>query len=305
MRSPEEEGRELLESVRWQLSLGSRAPGLPGHEALKQALHARLEGSADEVFEQSFTIRLPNGPARCANLIGLFYGTTRSDTFRRAGEAGGRHGGGRGALLLGTHFDTRLQADREEDPARRRRPIPGANDGGSGTAVLLSLLSFLRETVLPRDVLAVFFDAEDVGDIGGLPFACGARFFVSKPPVALPEEAVILDMVGGRELALDIDMYSLEHLPSRELTGRILRLGRALGFPPFRGPEVPGTVSERGKLKYIVCDHLPFIQAGIASCLLIDLDYPPWHTQADLPKAMSGAALTMISEVVKRYVQGP
>ncbi len=305
MRFPEEEGRELLASVRWQLSLGPRAPGLPGHEALKQALHARLEESADEVFEQSFMIRLPDGSARCANQIGLFHNAARGDACNRAGSAGGRHGGSRGALLLGAHFDTRLQADREEDPAGRRRPIPGANDGGSGTAVLLGLLSFLGETELPRDVLTVFFDAEDVGEIGGLPFSCGARFFVRQPPVELPEEAVILDMVGGRELVLDIDMYSLEHPASRELTGRIFRLGCALGFPPFRGTEVTGTVSERGKLKYIVCDHLPFIQAGIASCLLIDLDYPPWHTQADLPEAMSGVSLAMISKVLKRYVQGP
>jgi len=43
-------------------------------------------------------------------------------------------------VVLLTHWDTRPTADQEEDEANRSKPILGANDGASGTAVLLELM---------------------------------------------------------------------------------------------------------------------------------------------------------------------
>ena len=45
----------------------------------------------------------------------------------------------RDRVLLGAHWDTRAIAERDPDPANRATPIPGANDGASGVAVLLEL----------------------------------------------------------------------------------------------------------------------------------------------------------------------
>jgi hypothetical protein len=201
-------------------------------------------------------------------------------------------------VLLGTHFDTRLQADRESNAAKRRRPIPGANDGGSGTAILWRLLPLLSAGAHEPAVTVAFFDAEDVGDIAGNPFALGARRLVEEQPVPLPDEAVILDLVGGADLRLDVDAHILHHRPSLALTRRIFALGNGIDQRVFgwdgRGPAE--------KMRYIISDQYPFMLAGVASCLLIDLDYPPWHTQGDRPEAMSGESLAMVAEALERYL---
>jgi Zn-dependent M28 family amino/carboxypeptidase len=203
------------------------------------------------------------------------------------------------ALLLGTHFDTRLMADRETDPALREHPIPGANDGGSGTAVLLSLLPRLAalagEGGLEREVRVVFFDAEDVGGLGGLPFPLGALLYCRQPPFRPPGEVLVLDMVGGSGLELDVDGHALQHPPSLELTRRVFAAGR----------RVDPAVFQAAKRKQVISDQYPFLLRGIPSCLLIDLDYPEWHTQADLPAAMSERSLATIAEAVWRFLRAP
>jgi hypothetical protein len=278
----------LLELVRRQVGLGPRCPGSEAHRLLARELGERLAEHAAEVHRQVFCVRLPGGAAECANLTGI---------FRAA--AGPRRGPAPDPLLLGTHFDTRLIADREPDPALRTRPIPGANDGGSGTAILLSLLPELSRLAasggLEREVRVVFFDAEDVGGIAGHPFSFGAWRYVREPPLPPPGEALILDMVGGRGLALDVDAQILEHRPSLELTRRVFAAGRGVDGDAFRG----------AKWKRIISDHYPFLRVGIAACLLIDLDYPEWHTHSDLPEAMSERCLATVSEAVMRFLREP
>ena len=282
-----EAGTALLQFVRRQVALGPRVPGSEAHRRLAAELQASLEANADLVTLQRFRVDLPGGTSECVNLTGAFK------------PRGPMPGGGAGALLLGTHFDTRLVADRETDPMRRRLPIPGANDGGSGTAVLLSLLPELagmaREGELAREVRVVFFDAEDVGDVGGLPFSLGARLYAREPPLPPPAEVLILDMIGGSGLELDVDAHALGHPPTLELTRRVFGCGRAVDAEVFRG----------AKLKHVICDQYPFLKRGIASCLLIDLDYPEWHTQADLPSAMSERSLATIAGAVRLFLRAP
>jgi glutaminyl-peptide cyclotransferase len=278
-------GEEMLRCVSWQVTLGPRFPGAPGHADLVAELGRRLEAHAAAVVRQEFSVLLPRGEQVCTNLIGNFPG--------RSGARGGRAP----AVLLGTHFDTRLQADRENDPALRRRPIPGANDGGSGTAVLLHLLPLLAERRHEGEVTVVFFDAEDVGDIAGNPFALGARRLVEQKPVPLPQAAVVLDMIGGHDLRLDLDAHILDHPPSLALTARLFALGAGLDARPFAAASAPGR-----KLRWIVSDQYPFLVAGVASCLLIDLDYPQWHTAQDGPEAVSGRSLATIAGVLRRYL---
>jgi glutaminyl-peptide cyclotransferase len=272
-----------MELVRWQVSLGPRAPGLAGHRKLRGELSSRLQASADRLTVQEFPVPLPSGRQLCANLSGLF-------RARRPA---------RPPVLVGTHFDTRLIADREPDPRLRDRPIPGANDGGSGTAVLLGLLPELRRAAsrgeLPQDTTLVFFDAEDVGDIGGLPFAFGALRYCEEMPDGETAEVLVLDMVGGSGLELDVDAHALAHAPSLRLTRELFAIGRRSDPLAFRG----------ARLRHIVSDHYPFLERGIASCLLIDLDYPQWHTQADLPQAMSPGSLATIAGVVLRFLLPP
>jgi glutaminyl-peptide cyclotransferase len=262
--------------VEWQVGFGHRHPGAGGHAAFHSALRDRLRATGFAVHEQPFSLRFNGKSCPCVNYV--------VHLPARAPAA-------RGPLLVGTHFDSRLIADREEDPDARRRPILGANDGGSGTAVLLHLLERSSAAGPTRDLLVAFFDAEDVGGIEGYEFSVGAERLAASPLPFAPEEVLVLDMIGGRGLVLDVDAHIRHHRPSSRLTTEIFGLAERLGMEPFAAPKPR-------KSKYIISDHTPFFRRGLPTCILIDIDYPEWHTHADLPQAMSGEALAMMEDLL-------
>jgi glutaminyl-peptide cyclotransferase len=270
-------GTEVLRLVDDQVSRGPRVPGTEAHDALARTLEEQLRAHRADVEVQEFHVEFRGEVLSCRNVVGIF----RADGPALAPP-----------LLLGTHYDTRIRADRDADAVRREMPIPGANDGGSGTAVLLHLLPRLSGAALARDVALAFFDAEDLGNIDGKDFALGAEWLAGHPVKGFfPAEVVVLDMVGGRDMILDIDAHILDHPGSRRLTTEIFRIGMARGWGPF-------VRDKKDRLKYIVSDHTPFARRGTPTCILIDIDYPEWHTQADLPGAMSAESLGIIEEAL-------
>lgn len=264
-----------------QTRLGPRAPGSPGHRAAGRLIRARLEACGLEVHEQRWEVTLgpaPGGRAELCNILARVPGRDRSRT-----------------TLLGTHWDTRWIADNERDVAARALPIPGANDGGSGTAVLLELARVLSDRQPEHDVVLAFFDGEDIGDLDGHPFGVGAAHFVAAPEGFLPDEAVIVDMVGGAGMHLNVEVTSLEHSPaSRALFERLFAIGRARRLSPFEG----------GRRIRVWSDQKPFHDAGIAAALLIDLDYPWWHTHDDTVEHCSPRSLGAVGTVLEAWVRG-
>jgi glutaminyl-peptide cyclotransferase len=278
-------GEEILRLVEEQVALGPRVPGSAAHDTLAGMLEEQSRRFADEVTVQEFQVRFRGGTLHCRNVIGVFRGTEAA-----AGTAAPL------PLLLGTHYDTRVRADRERDPARRESPIAGANDGGSGTAVFLHLLPWLARNRQRRDVLVAFFDAEDLGNIDGKEFSLGAAWCADHPLAGLsPGDVVVLDMVGGAGMILDIDAGILAHAPSRRLTIDVFRIGIAQGWEPF-------IRDKPHRLKHIVSDHYPFACRGTASCILIDIDYPQWHTLQDTPDALSASSLGIIEEALRLFL---
>lgn len=281
-----DQGREILSLVEDQVALGPRAPGTGPHDQLAGRLEQCLREQSAEVRVQEFSVMFRGTRLRCANIVGIF--RARGDSSLRGS-----------AVLVGTHYDTRVRADRERDPARRECPIPGANDGGSGTAVLLHMLPWLARARLARDVAIAFFDAEDLGNIDGKDFSLGAEWCAGHPAAGFaPAEMIALDMVGGRDMILDIDAHSMAHPGSRKLTKEIFQLGLAREWQPF-------TRDKPDRVKYIVSDHYPFIRRGTASCLLIDIDYPQWHTQDDLPQALSAESLGITEAALLLFLSRP
>lgn len=281
-RSPEAEaGREILDLVREQVDLGPRVPGSPPHKALVRTLEQRLREHTSRVLLQEFTVPLRGRDVPCTNVIG---------TFKAAAEPAAGP-----PILLGTHFDTRPRADRESDPTRRECAIPGANDGGSGTAVLLHMLPWLARESFRRDVIVAFFDAEDLGNIDGHEFSIGAEHCACHPPGEAPSEVIVLDMVGGVGMIFDIDAHILTNPGSKRLTLDFFKMGASMGWAPF-------TTDKPERLKYVIADHHPFARRGIATCLLIDLDYPQWHTQADGLAALSAESLGISEAAVSLFL---
>ena len=212
-----------------------------------------------------------------------------------AGPSGGER------LWLGAHYDTRPWADRDPVPGRRNQPVIGANDGGSGTAVLLHLIELLGATPPPQGVDLIFFDAEDSGqahDAAG--FCLGSRHLVETlgdfgHPLSTgtPRGLVLLDMVGEADARIPQEGYSLEYAP--EWTAFVFARAAALGLAVFEAS--PG--------RPVFDDHVAFLGAGIPAVDLIDFEYPQWHTADDTPAWCSAVTLGQVGRLVTNLTYRP
>ena len=196
-----------------------------------------------------------------------------------------RQGGGP-VILLGAHYDTRSIADC--DPIDATRPVPGANDGASGVAVLLELARSLDVDKAGVEVWLAFFDAEDQGNIDGWPFCVGSSYMAENLTVR-PQAVVVVDMIGDREQEIFWERNSDPSL-SRQLWG----IAAELGYDEF-------FVSQ---YRYaIIDDHLPFRRLGVRAVDIIDFDYPYWHTAEDTPDKVDPASLERVGRVLEEWLQ--
>jgi Zn-dependent M28 family amino/carboxypeptidase len=194
---------------------------------------------------------------------------------------------GKGPLvILGAHYDTRSVADR--DPTDASRPVPGANDGASGVAVLLELARTLDVDKAGVEVWLAFFDAEDQGNINGWPFSVGASY-MAEHLTRQPEAVVVVDMVGDSEQNLFWEGNSDEPL-MRKLWSIAAELGYADSFvPQYRHS--------------LMDDHIPFRQRGWVAVDMIDFDYPYWHTAEDTPDKVSPQSLEQVGRVLQTWLE--
>ncbi len=189
-------------------------------------------------------------------------------------------------VLLGAHYDTRPYADRNP-PSSRDQPILGANDGGSGSAVLLELARVLEFDRGKLQVWLAFFDAEDRGNLEGWPFSVGAEFVAS---LGLPLDAVVVvDMVGDAEQQFYFDGNS-----HPELSRTLWELAAELGYSEHFIPRV----------KYhIIDDHIPFARRGIPAVDIIDFDYPYWHATEDTPEKVSPESPERVGRLLEAWIE--
>ena len=188
-------------------------------------------------------------------------------------------------IIIGTHYDTRQISDQESDPALWAMPVPGANDGTSGTAVLMELARTLQDADI--NVWLAFFDGEDQGNISGWDWSIGAAYYAEQLET-LPDEVIIIDMIGDT----DLNVYR-EKQSDQQLTDALWAAAEELGY----GEQI---INEE---KYsMIDDHLPFIDLGIPTSLLIDFDYPSWHTQADTLDKISAESLGAVGQILAQYL---
>jgi Zn-dependent M28 family amino/carboxypeptidase len=256
------DGQRAYTDVQTQVSFGPRVPGSQGHARAQEWMRAELESAGWQVEIQ--TSEALGHPIE--NLVA-----------RRGSEPPG--------LILGAHYDTRMFADNDPDPAKHTEFVPGANDGGSGVAVLLELARTLPEGTIP--VWLVFFDAEDNGRIPGWDWILGSREFVRNNPVR-PRAAIIVDMVGDA----DLNIYK-ERNSDPELMEEIWGVARGLGYESNFLPEYKHSMID---------DHTPFVEAGIPAVDIIDFDYPYWHTTQDTTDKVSAESLQAVGETLRVWI---
>ncbi len=257
------DGQRTLQDVFYQTSLGARLPGSEAHKKTISWIVKTIEDQGWLAEEKDTTIN----NIRVHNIVAK---------NRTASPE----------IILGAHYDSRLYADRDPDPLKRRHPVPGANDGASGVAVLLELARVLPKDI-DKTVWLVFFDAEDNGNIPGWDWILGSQAFV-RDLAEKPDAVVIIDMIGDQELNIHHEKNS-----DIELTKEIWEIADKLGYAEFFIPSP----------KYsILDDHTPFLQAGIQAIDIIDFDYAYHHTTQDTPDKVSAKSLQIVGDVLLSWL---
>ncbi|MDZ7844546.1 MAG: M28 family peptidase [Anaerolineales bacterium] len=257
------DGERALGDVQAQVELGPRIPNTEGHARVRQLISEELILAGWDVQIQS------------ASRLG-------HPLFNIIGTADGKQGG----ILLGAHYDTRIYADQDPLVENRMKPVPGANDGASGVAVLLELARVLPED-LRGSVTFVFFDGEDNGGIEDWDWILGSQAYAEAVDPE-PEVAVIVDMIGDR----DLQIYQ-EKTSTAWLTDEIWKSAAELGYDHVFIP----------RPKYsIVDDHTPFLKARIPAVDIIDFDYPYWHTTDDTVDKVSADSLQIVGDTLLHWL---
>ncbi len=188
-------------------------------------------------------------------------------------------------LILGAHYDTRQFSDQDPDEKKQILPVPGAIDGASGSALMLELGKYIFDNEM--SIWLVFFDGEDQGKINGWQWSIGSEYFAAHLN-EFPNRVVILDMLGDDTLRIFKEMNS-----NSELSNEIWSIANTLGYES-------NFVNEQKHA--FIDDHLPFINRGIPAALLIDFDYPYWHTTSDTLDKVSEKNLQIVLQVMLAWI---
>ena len=195
-------------------------------------------------------------------------------------------------IILGTHYDTRPAADR--DPQDRSQPVMGANDGASGAGVLLELARVLDRDVFDQaEVWLVFFDAEDRGDLDEWDWCVGSSYLAThldELTVKRPVYVLVIDMVGD-----DDQQIYYEWSSTLWLKEKVWGIADDLGYGAHFIADHRHTILD---------DHTPFLNRGIPAAVVIDFDYPYWHTGHDTVDKISVESLQRVGNVAETLLEG-
>jgi glutaminyl-peptide cyclotransferase len=261
-------GEQALKDAEIQVDLGPRIPGSGAHDQVVTWIQSQLKEAGWSVeVQESQRMGHP-----IQNVIAKW-------------------GDGSPWIILGAHYDSRLAANMDPNPGNQSLPVPGANDGASGVAVLVELgrdlPSHRQKLDRKGQVWLVFFDAEDNGELPGWDWLLGSQAFVdglNGKPVAV----VVVDMIGDKDLNIYKERNSSSNLID-EIWSQAANLGYSAEFIP--------------QYKYsMIDDHTPFLKAGIPAVDIIDFDYPYWHTRADTMDKISANSLKVVGDTLLAWL---
>jgi glutaminyl-peptide cyclotransferase len=272
------DGEAAMALVRHQVAFGPRVPGTPGHDAQRAWMLARLDSAGAAVAVDTFAHVTTGGDSLTLYNIGVRF---RPDVTRR--------------ILLLTHWDTRPTSDEADDSTERATPVPGANDGGSGTAILLELAAMMARTPPPVGVDLLFVDGEDYGPSTEDMFLGARRYAAQLGESDRPVYGLLLDLVGDADPRFEIEELSAQAAPV--VVRKVWEAAERLGYSQIFTNNVGARVID---------DHVILIEAGLPTANLIDFVYGPnnryWHTPEDTPENVSAVTLDMVGEVVAELV---
>ncbi len=259
--APRFDSNRAWEHLRQLVSLGPRPAGSPAIERSRAYIKAQLAAVGVKVAEQAWDDQTPTGRVPMVNLIATIPGASKD------------------RLIIAGHYDTKRS---------REFRFVGANDGGSSAAFLIELARVLKARANPLTIELLFLDGEEaVVEWQGNDHTYGSRHYVEAArrdgSLASLKALILVDMIGDRDLKIKRDVNSTPWLT--DLIWAAAEKKKLTAY--FRPDRVQ-----------IEDDHLPFVQAGVPSVDIIDLEYPPWHTADDTLDAVSARSLQVVGDVL-------
>jgi glutaminyl-peptide cyclotransferase len=281
---PKIDGRRAYDYLKKICAIGPRTAGSAANKRQLEMVEAHFKEMGATIDRQPFAITHPQNGGRLVltNLIGHWH----PERTQR--------------VVIGAHYDTRPHPD-EEPPNRRSLPFLGANDCASGVALEMEIAHHLNQLDTQWGVDLVLFDGEElvygnnprVGEyfLGSLEFA---RRYAEQRDVRRKQTryvaGIVLDMVGGRNLAIKQEPNSLDRAP--DLVRQVWSVARSLKANTFKTAEG----------REVLDDHLALNDVGIPTIDLIDFDYPFWHKADDLPENCSAESLEEVGRVLTAWL---
>ncbi len=274
--------KEMMAIVTEQLEYNPRYLGTKGHKRVQEIIQAEMDDLTDEVIVQKWTHVTKDGSKyELKNIIGKL----NPDKKDR--------------ILLAAHYDSKKFA--HMDKKHPNSFMPGANDSGSGVAVLFDVA---RELLLKKDKLDigvdfVFFDGEEgepgiSGDFSNYE-NLGSKYFAKNIKNIYKNgekvSGIVLDMVADKDFQILKEPKSEKN--SKEYMDKFWEIGKTIDVNVF-SDESYGE---------IVDDHIALNEADIPTFLVIDMNYKYWHTTKDTLDKCSGKSMRIISDVVTSYVK--
>jgi len=245
-----------------QVAFGPRPAGSAPLAACRQYIEAQLKAAGITFREQPFDAMTPGGVIRMTNVVGTIPGKRPE------------------RIALATHYDTKRFA---------AFAFVGASDAASSTAAVLELARVLKNRQNEFTIELLFLDGEEAVNTEWRDpdNTYGSKYYVRAAQQAGTlgglKALILLDMVGDRDLDIRPDSNS-----ARWLNAIVWSSAARLGYTSTFVPE-DFTVED---------DHLPFVEAGVPSIDIIDLDYPQWHTAQDDLNHVSARSLQIVGDVV-------
>ena len=269
-------GAKAMEYAREFVAIGPRWPTSQGH--LKAEAFLRDHFRHDQLEEDTFTANTPIGAVPMHNFIVRFPGKKN------------------GVIVLATHYETNYWL--------KNINFVGANDGGSTTGLLLAIGDQLRSESLRGkqldgySVWLVFDDGEESVEPKwtNSDSLYGTRHLAAKwagdGTLGRIKAFILADMIGDKDLDIQRETRS---------TGWLVELVRQaahkFGYDKYFF-QTESAVED---------DHLPFVERGVPSIDVIDLDYGPQnsyhHTAKDTMDKISVRSLTIDGDVFMETIR--
>jgi glutaminyl-peptide cyclotransferase len=258
-------GERAMEYVRDQVAFGPRPPGSPQLQKCRAFIEQQLRGFGYQIEEDAFIAQTPYGPIKMDNLIA------------RQGS------GDRGVIALASHYDTKLMEGKN---------FVGANDGGSSTGLLMELARVLAGSKGPFDYWFLFLDGEEAFvEWSTFDSTYGSRHLAQrwKQEGVVPKirALILLDMIGDKDLDIWYETNSTPRLMDL-VWDTAADIGLQSILSQTRAP--------------VGDDHIPFLDVGIPSVDIIDLNYGPrnsyHHTVQDTLDKISPQSMEKVGRLV-------